>query len=88
MTIAGTEHPRYSVYGDPELQEMFPFFAATLVTMPTHRPVPLFPEYKKIEEIVVEQLNGMAAGTVDVEDGLALAQEELYELMELSGYIK
>jgi len=88
MCIAGTEHPRYSIYGDPELQKMFPWYPAALITMPSARLWVALPEFPKILEVVVEQLNAIAAGAVDPEDGLAIAQKELYEVMKMSGYIK
>lgn len=86
---AGGVSGRLSAYEDEELQAEFPYFEPLVVSWAEYgNPVfrPRFPEWPAISELIAQTGTEMMLGSISVEDGAQLLNDQIREILDAAGY--
>lgn len=86
---AGGVSGRMSAYEDPELQAQYPYFEPLVISWKEYgNPVfrPRFPEWPAISELIAQTGTEMMLGSISVEDGAKLLNDQIRQILDQAGY--
>lgn len=86
---AGGVSGRMSAYEDAELQAQYPYFEPLVVSWKEYgNPVfrPRFPEWPAISELIAQTGTEMMLGSISVEDGARLLNDQIRQILDTAGY--
>ncbi|MFB6290901.1 MAG: ABC transporter substrate-binding protein [Candidatus Bipolaricaulia bacterium] len=86
QALQGGVPTRKSVYKQPDLQEINPFYPAQLDSLQNARPRPRIPEYSEVESVLGIQLSRAVAGAISPEKALDNANKKIENIMKEAGY--